>query len=182
MQNNIKGMQMLADYHDTPFDLNGTKITFKEIYDKWSKSQFLTISGSNVNGYKASYKLCSELESKIFRDLKLADLQHIVDTCGKNYPTLRKLKVLFNQLYDYSMKNDLCNKDYSEYVDILKFKDKNPDKLDRERFTKFDVERLWKLSDDKHYQIVLMLIYTGVRVSELLDLKKSKRKIGRTVF
>ena len=39
------------------------------------------------------------------------DLQFVVDTCGKNYPTLKKLKGLFNQLYAYAMKNDICNKD-----------------------------------------------------------------------
>ena len=59
----------------------------------------------------------------------------MVDTCDKNFPTLRKLKVLFNQLYDYALKNDICNKDYSEFVDILKYKDKNPNKNDRNKFT-----------------------------------------------
>ena len=29
----------------------------------------------------------------------LADLQFVIDDCGKNYPTLKKIKVLFNQLY-----------------------------------------------------------------------------------
>ncbi len=96
----------------------------------------------------------------------------MVDTCGKNYPTLRKLKVLFGQMYEYAMKNDICNKDYSEFVDIVKFKDRNPNKKDRNKFTREDIARLWEQKDDKYYQIVLMLIYTGVRISELLDLKK----------
>ena len=55
------------------------------------------------------------LYDRIFKDIRLADLQHVVDTYGKNYPTLKKLKGLFNQLYEYAMKNDVCNKDYSEY-------------------------------------------------------------------
>ena len=138
-----KGIQMLADYHNKPFDVKMAKTTFQEIYEKWSTSKFPTISDSNVKGYMASYKLCQTLYGRIFKDLKLADLQKIVDTCGKNYPTLRKLKVLLNQLYDYAMKNDVCNKDYSEYVDILKFKGKNPNKLDRNKFSKTDVKRIW---------------------------------------
>ena len=67
----------------------------------------------------------------------------MVDTCGKNYPTLKKLKGLFSQLYDYAMKNDICNKDYSEFVDIVRYKDKNPDKRDRNKFTKAEIKRLW---------------------------------------
>ena len=60
----------------------------------------------------------------------------MIDTCGKNYPTLRKITVLFNQLYDYALKNDICNKDYSSYVDVVQHKDRNPNKYDRSKFKK----------------------------------------------
>ena len=75
------------------------------------------------------------------------DLQFVVDTCGKNYPKLKKLKGLFSQLYEFAMKNDICNKDCSEYVDIVRYKDKNPDKRDHNKFEKAEVERLWKITD-----------------------------------
>ena len=134
-----------------------------------SESKFPTISKSNINGYKASYKLCEALYEKIFKEIRLVDLQKIVDTCGENYPTLRKLAVLFKQLFEYAMKNDICNKDYAGYVDILKFKDGNPNKLERNEFSKAEIECIWKFSDDKYHQILLMLIYTGVRISEIFD-------------
>ena len=176
------GLQMLAEYNKNPFDVSAAKITFQEVYEKWSASKFQTISDSNVKGYNASYKLCGTLYNKVFKEIKLADLQYVVDTCEKNYPTLRKLKVLFGQMYDYAMKNDLCNKDYSEFVDILKFKDRNPNKMDRNKFSKKEIERLWEQKDDKYYQIVLMLIYTGVRISELLDLKKENVHLNERYF
>ena len=55
-------------------------------------------------------KSCEPLYNKIFKDIKLVDLQTVIDTCGKNFPTLKKIKVLFNQLFDYALKNDICNK------------------------------------------------------------------------
>ena len=91
------------------------------------------------------------LYDRIFKDIRLADLQHVVDTCGKNYPTLKKLKGLFNQLYEYAMKNDVCNKDYSEYVDIQRYKVRNPDKRDRNKFTREEVDRLWVLNVRPHF-------------------------------
>lgn len=107
-----------------------------------------------------------------FRDLKTKDLQDVIDNFDKNYPTLRKIKILFNQLFAYAMKLDLCRKDYSKYVDIAKYSDKNPDKYDRKPFTKEQIDTLWSLQEDKYYQIILILIYTGLRIEELLLLKK----------
>lgn len=176
------GLQMLADYNKNPFNISASKITFQELFEKWSKCKFPTISQSNINGYNASYSLCGTLYNQAFKDIKLANLQYVVDNCGKNYPTLRKLKVLFGQMYEYAMKNDICNKDYSEFVDIVKYKDRNPNKRDRNKFTKEDIDRLWEQKDDKYYQIVLMLIYTGVRISELLELKKENVFLNEQYF
>ena len=177
-----EGLQMLAEYNNNPFDLKASKVTFQEVYERWSKEKFPTISHSNVKGYEASYKVCGSLNNKVFRDMKLVDLQTVVDTCGKNYPTLKKLKSLFSQLYEYAMKNDICSKDYSEFVDIVKYKDKNPDKRDHNKFTKEEIERLWTLAEDPHYQIVLMLIYNGCRISEFLDLKKEDVHLDEQYF
>ena len=177
-----EGLQMLAEYNNNPFDLKASKVTFQEVYERWSKEKFPTISHSNVKGYEASYKVCSTLYKKVFRDMKLVDLQTVVDTCGKNYPTLKKLKSLFSQLYEYAMKNDICSKDYSEFVDIMKYKDKNPDKRDHNKFTKKEIERLWTVAEDPYYQIVLMLIYNGCRISEFLDLKKEDVHLDEQYF
>ncbi len=177
-----EGMQMLAEYNQNPFDIKAAKTTFQEVYNQWSKIKFATISKSNVNGYQASYRVCESLYNKVFKDIKLMDLQFIIDTCGKNYPTLKKIKVLFNQLYDFAMKNDICNKDYSNFVDISKHKEKNPDKRDHNKFSKEEISRLWEVSADKYYQIILMLIYNGCRISEFLDLKKEDIDLNEQYF
>ena len=157
-------------------------MTFSNVYDEWTKRKFPTISESNVKGYTTSYKTCESLYNKAFKDIKLVDLQTVIDTCGKNYPTLRKIKVLFNQLYDYALKNDICNKDYSSYVDVVQYKDRNPNKYDRNKFEKNEIDLLWEQKEDKYYQIVLMLIYSGVRISELLDLKKENVHLDEQYF
>ncbi len=58
----------------------------------------------------------------------------------------------------------------------------NPNKRDREKFTKAEIDRLWKASDDKYYQIVLMLIYSGVRISEMLNLKREDVNLNEQYF
>jgi len=123
-----KGLEMLMEYNKNPYDIDAAKTTFSELFEKWSSEKFSTISESNIKGYNASYNTCSSLHDRVFKELKLAVLQGVIDNCGKNYPTLRKIKVLLNQMYEYAMKYEICNKDYSQYVDIIKFKDKNPNK------------------------------------------------------
>lgn len=34
--NRAEGLQMLADYNTNPYDLEASKVTFAEIYEKWS--------------------------------------------------------------------------------------------------------------------------------------------------
>jgi len=177
-----EAMQMLAEYNQNPFDVKAAKATFQDVYDQWSKVKYPTISKSNIHGYEASYRVCGTLYNKVFKEIRLVDLQFVVDTCGKNYPTLKKLKILFNQLYEFAMKNDICNKDYSEYVDILRYKDKNPDKRDHNKFEKAEIDRLWQITDQPYYQIILMLIYNGCRISEFLDLKKENINLEEQYF
>ena len=47
-------------------------------------------------------------------------------------------------MYDYAMKYELCSKDYSQYVNIQKFKNKNPNKMDRTPFTEGEIQALYE--------------------------------------
>ena len=119
---------------------------------------------------------------RIFKDIQLAELQHVIDNCSKNYPTQKKIKVLFNQLYDFAMMHDICNKDYSGFVDVARYKDKNPNKFDRNKFSKEELAKLWTMRQDKYYQIVLMLLYNRTRISEFLNLKKEHVHLKEQYF
>lgn len=177
-----EGLRMLAEYNENPFDTRAAKMTFSDVYEEWSKRKYPTISDSNVKGYTASYKACCLLYNRIFKDLKLADLQNVIDTCEKNYPTLKKIKILFNQMYEFALKNEICNKDYSSFVDISQYKDRNPNKYDRNKFERAEVDRIWEQQDDIYYQIILMLLYNGTRISEFLDLKKENVHLDEQYF
>lgn len=174
-------MIALADYNKNPYDLDSGKITFKEVYEKFAEEKYLKISKSNVNGYKASYKVCDSLYYMRFSEIKKIHLQTVVDNCGKKYPTLRKLRVFFNQIYRYALENDIATKDYSKFVDISHHK--KDDDGNRKPFSKTEIKKLWNNVERSDYvQIILMLIYSGVRISELLDLKKQNVHLEERYF
>lgn len=166
-----KALIALARYNEHPYNTDANKVTFADVYEMWSSQFFQHASRSNVNGYNAAYKCCGSISSMRFNEIRKANLQHIIDTCGKNYPTLKKIRGLFSVLYKYAMDNDLCMKSYT--VDIRQYSDRNPDKRDRNPFTTPEVDVLWNLKESNEYfTVILIYIYTGCRTSELLNLKK----------
>lgn len=169
-----EALQALAAYNSDPYDLHLNTITFEEVYDRWSAVHFPKISHSNATGYKAAYKLCQGICKMKFNDIKLDHLQKVVDESGKNEPTLKKFKNLLGLMYDYAVMHEITTPDRKElikYVDISKAG--NPNAIDRRPFKKSEIKRLWASKDSNVYMtVVLILIYTGVRISELLDLKK----------
>ena len=175
-----EAIQALAQYNSNPFDIK-SDITFAEVYEKWSERKFEEVSRSNVNGYQASYKLCSSIYGVPFANLKLSHLQGVVDSSGKNYPTLKKLRILFNQLFDYAVQNEIIGKD-RHIVEYLKIGD--PVKSDKHyRFTNEEINTMWRWSDNNEYiQLMLMLIYSGVRPGELFNLKKANVNLEEKSF
>lgn len=173
----------LTDYHKDPYNLDAISITWMEVYEKWSSEAYPSMGKSNIHAYTAANKVCESIYDKKFVDIKYQELQHIIDTCGKNYPTLRKIKLLFIMIYKWADKNDITSNNQAQYVDISKYKDKNPNKIDRSPFTKEDVETMWKWSDQNEYVgVMLMMVYTGIRQGELRDLKKEDVHLSEQYF
>lgn len=177
-----EGLQLLAEYNNVPLDYSSSKLTFEDVYQKWAAEKYPSVSVSSQHCYQAAYELCNILKERTFKDIKLIDLQYIVDHCGKNYPTLKKLKILFNQLYSYAMKHDICTKNYAVYVDIQKHCEKSGLHYIREKISQEEINRLWERQDDKYCQIILMLIYNGVRISEFLNLRKEDVHLEKRYF
>ncbi|MBO7274477.1 MAG: tyrosine-type recombinase/integrase [Clostridia bacterium] len=174
-------LQALSEYNTNPYDIDASKVTFAEIYEKWTEKKYDDIATSNRNGYKAAFKLCEPLHKTRFADIKLTHLQYIVDNSGKSFPTKRKLKTLFNQLFDYAVMHEVISKDRHivEYVDIGKEEQRSTMHY---RFSPSEVDTLWRWSMNEYVQVILMLIYTGVRPGELFNARCSDVNLEEGYF
>ena len=162
-----EAMRALAKYNDNPYDLNNISITFAQIYDKWSELKFKEIGRSGVLGYQAAYKTCKSIHGVKFQDIRTNHLQGIIQTCGKKHQSLKKIKVLFNQLFEYAMKHDIVMKYYSNFVNV----GKNMEVSTRKPFTTEEIQMLWDNKDIPYADTILIMIYTGFRIGELLNIK-----------
>lgn len=169
-----EGLNALAHFNEMPLlpVSDHSSITFAEVFDRWSREHYPKVSSSNIRGYNAAYALCGSLKAMPFESIRKYHLQTVIDTCQKNYPTLKKLKILFTVLYKYALENDICSKNYAQYIDIRQYKDKNPNALKRQPFHEDEITLLWAHRKDDYISVILILIYSGCRISELLNLKK----------
>lgn len=164
-----EALEALIEYNKRPFDLDKRSITFEEVFEAWSKRKFDTLGESSRRNYKSIYNKCKPLYDIPFKDLKTEHLQSIVDE-HKKLSNINLVKVLYTHLYYYALKNDIVEKDYSKYVEIPVKEVKKK----KQPFTAEEVERLWKHQDKPFVDIVLVLLYTGMRITELLEMPLSK--------
>lgn len=164
-----EAVKALLEYNTNPHDVDAARITFAEVYERWTKTDFETLSKGTVNSYRSAYKHCKPLYGKVFKELRKSHLQGVIDAIDA--PSMQDVtKLLFLKSYKYAMENDIVNKNYAQFVKIAKkeeSKEKNP-------FTREEIDILWdNLYEVKYADLVLILLYTGMRIGELLNMEKS---------
>lgn len=179
-----EALDALTLYRQDPFNLQYSTMTLEELYERWSEQHYETVSHSNVVGCKASWKLCEPIKKMRLVDLKLDHFQMVFDNSGKNSPTLKKLKITLGLMYDYAVKHEILSQDKRaiiRYIDIKKAG--NPNARNKNKFTKTEIKTLWKWKDaSPYFSVILMLLYTGCRISEFLDLKKENVNLEEKWF
>lgn len=168
-ENYQKAMIALCEYNSSPYDITRETITFERVYQLWSKEHFKKVSDSSIERYSNAYKkYCKSLYKMRFKDIRLSHLQGVIDDSGMAHPTRASIKTLFNVLFTYAMKNDIVEKDYAQYVDV----GQREGKINRKPFTQEEIQKIFDNVDKIDYMdTILIMIYTGLRVGELLDLK-----------
>ena len=141
------------------------RITLKALYDEWSTSHFNHISPQARRLYKCVFNLFSALHNNAFCDIRTAQYQIILDTCNKSASYLSAAKTLLGLLYSYAMENDICHKNYAQFIKIQR-----KEKREVEVFSDTEIKKLYKNDTIPCVDMILMLIYSGFRIQEFLNL------------
>lgn len=165
-----------ADYNKVHknHSLPGHQITLAELYHRWLPAHIADTSPSQsaLDSYANSYNHLSTLQLESFKELKFMDYQRIIDDMrksGLSYSSLKKVRSLISLLEKYALKLEIINKSYASLLSIGKNKQVRPHKP----FSRQKINRLWSMLDYPGVDTVLILLYTGMRVGELLHLQKN---------
>ena len=152
--------------------------TFEEVFKMFYQEKFelsqKKLSESSSMAINAAYKNCAALHNKIFTEIEYQDLQDTID--GKigvlKRPSLMQIKTLYNGIYKYAMKRNICEKDYSRYVEIRA-------KDDVEHGIPFSINDLKIMLDHPSFvtDSLLIMCLSGWRITEFLKMKINKEDL-----
>lgn len=161
-----EGMILLAQYNNDPWDIEADKITLQELFDLWEEKRAVKLGTSNRSSLKSAYKHCSKLGKVRYKQIKSYQMQDCIDSCGCGYSTQGAIKNLWGHLDRFALELDIISKRCSD----LLTSDPIPETT-KEIFTDEEVSRLWENQNFPWVDSVLFFLYTGFRISEMIDLR-----------
>lgn len=162
-----EGNILLAEYNQDPWDVDRVKITLQQLFDLWKEKKAPKLGKSNRATLFSAFHYFEGLEKKPYKSIKAYQMQETIDTCGKSPSTQGTIKNLWGHLDRFALELDITSKGYSELLTTESTPPSN-----RKPFTKEEVRRVWEHQTDPLVDSILILLYSGWRISELLNLKK----------
>ena len=159
-----EALKYLTEYNEKPYLLDNKDITFNEVYNKWSERKFETITPRTAKNYISIYNHFKPLHNMAFSSIKTYHLQEIIDK-NKTNGTIKHFKSFINMLYEYALKNEIVEKNYASFLEIPKVEIKKP----KVPFTSKEIKTLWKHKENEFINFILIQLYTGARITELLE-------------
>lgn len=162
-------LALLAQYNENPWDLEAAKITLQELFDLWVKKRGVKLGALNFKSLKSAYIHIKKLADQPYKTIKAYQMQDCIDTCGRKYSTQSAIKNLWGHLDRFALELDIVKTQYSTLLKSapIDAKDKTP-------FSEDEIARLWQNADTPWVDSILFLIYTGYRISEMLNLTLDK--------
>lgn len=140
-------------------------MTFAEVFEAWKEEHYKEITDAGRASYNRAFDVFAPLHKKKFRELRTADFQAVLEPYMKqSHSTLSKHKQLITQMSAWAIREELITTNFARFVKL-------PENIKKEKeiFSDTDIEKL-EADGSEAAKIVLMLIYTGMRIGELFAL------------
>ncbi len=163
-----EGNMLLAEYNRNPWDVDRAKITLAELFALWKEKKAQKLGESNRLSLLTAFKHCAALADLPYKTIKAYQMQDTIDNCGRGYSTQAAIKNFWGHLDHFALELDVVSRCYS---DLLTSAPIPP--TTRDRFSNEVIARIWAHQEEPWVDTILIFIYSGWRISELLDMKKA---------
>jgi integrase len=145
--------------------------SLEDLYTKWSASKYQKIAKKTKQSYETAWNHLDPIKNLKVINIKKSHLQDIIDDLKAkkySYSSIHKVKVLTKMMFDMALADDLVNKNYAELIELPKKQNK-----EKEPFTDLEIKAIENLAKkDKWAKAIMIMIYTGLRIGEVLSLTK----------
>lgn len=175
-ESKAEGLEALGKYTYNP----NAKLKLKDVYEMWSKTHYEKISPRSKLNMQSRYNVyVSKLDDKYISEITLQELQDFFNNTNASSSILNHIKALLSMIFNYAVKNDFIKKNPVKYIEIGKYKKV----YEKKEFTEEEIQILWDNLDKPFVDTILILIYTGMRVGEMLNLKLEDINLeNKTIF
>lgn len=145
-------------------------ITLRQLFNEWLPIHSKTISNSAVKSYHIAFKYISNISDMPITNIHFQHLQNVINSMhakGLSYSSCKKVRTLLNQLFNYAIIKDYAITNYTLHLNL----GPNIPTIQRKVFTRQQINKLWAI-DTSYSHMILILLYTGLRIGELLNLRK----------
>ena len=146
-----------------------TRISFKELYDRWFPTH--RAGKSTLDCYRAAMRYFEPLFPVPVADIEIDDLQECIDECPHGKRTRENMKAVVGLMYKYGIPRRLIPSglNLAEYLIVS-----GEASAHRDAFTDVQIAKIKKAcSTIPHADAILIMIYTGFRPSEFLALQQT---------
>ena len=146
-------------------------ITLRQLFNEWLPIHSQSISNSAVKSYHIAFKHISNIADMPITDIHFQHLQNVINSMhvkGLSYSSCKKVRTLLNQLFNYAIIKDYPITNYATHLNL----GPNIPTIRRRVFSRQQFNKLW-LIGTSYSRMILILLYTGLRIGELLNLRKA---------
>lgn len=143
--------------------------TFLDIYYILDKDEFSLLSPQTQNSMHGAIKHLKKLHYLKIDQITLRMIQDVFDEDGSNHSTQVHMKTICTKVFRYAVVNQYISRDddYTSYIRVPKYEESDM----HSPYTINEILAL-KKADTPEAHIMLIFIYTGVRINELLNINR----------
>mgnify|MGYP002768287565 FL=1 len=143
--------------------------TFLDIYYILDKDEFSLLSPHTQNNMHGAIKHLKKLHYLKIDQITLRMIQDVFDEDGSNHGTQVHMKTICTKVFRYAVVNQYISRDddYTSYIRVAKYEESDMHRP----YTINEILAL-KKADTPEAHIMLIFIYTGVRINEMLNINR----------
>lgn len=168
---------ILAQYNNNPWSIDRNKVTLVELYNRWAKIKLPKLGKASQVSLKAAFKHCQKYYGMKYRSIRAYQMQDCIDNCERSYSTQGAIKTLWGHLDNFAFECDIIDKMYSQLTTAPPVPETN-----RTPFTEQQINALWNIRSEPWVDTVLIYLYTGFRLTELLYMKVEQVNMKEKYF